>query len=67
MDSSPVIAKDVVVVGSGDGRIYMIDANKGEKIWSYEIGKPISSTPAIIKNLVVVGCEDGSVYAFGNR
>jgi outer membrane protein assembly factor BamB len=55
----------MVIVGSGDGRIYMIDLNKGEKIWSYEIGKPISSTPAVIKNMVVVGSEDGSIYAFG--
>jgi outer membrane protein assembly factor BamB len=43
----------------------MIDLNKGENIWSYEIGKPISATPAVVKNLVVVGSEDGNVYAFG--
>jgi len=60
-----VLAKNTVIVGSGDGRIYMIDLNKGEKIWSYEIGKPIFSSPAVVKNMVVVGSEDGSVYAFG--
>ena len=58
------ITNDKVVVGSGDGRIYILDLESGEKIWSYEIGRSISSTPAVVKGKIIIGSEDGRVYCF---
>ena len=64
-DGSPVVAADKVVIASADGRIYMLDAETGEKVWSYEIGSPISGTPAIVKDRIYIGAHDGVVYSFG--
>jgi outer membrane protein assembly factor BamB len=62
-----VICGDRLVVGSEDGRLYIISLDKGEEIWSYEIGEGILSSPAVASGKVVIGSEDGSVYAFGTK
>jgi len=67
VESSPVIAKDKVIVASGDGRIYILDLQNGEKIWSYEIGSAISGTPAAVEDKIIIGAEDGWVYCFGAK
>jgi outer membrane protein assembly factor BamB len=64
VDSSPVLARDTLVFGSMDGKLYLLSAKTGKEITSYEIGESISSTPAITKGKIIVGCEDGKVYAF---
>jgi outer membrane protein assembly factor BamB len=56
-----------VVVGSEDGRLYVIRLSDGSGVWSYEIGQPITSSPAVARGMVVVGCDDGYVYAFGTE
>ncbi|MCD4699949.1 MAG: PQQ-binding-like beta-propeller repeat protein, partial [Phycisphaerae bacterium] len=65
VDSSPAVCGDRVVVGSGDGRLYMLRLSDGKELWSYEIGRPITASPAIAGLAVIVGSEDGTVYAFG--
>ncbi|HEC03167.1 MAG TPA: Pyrrolo-quinoline quinone, partial [Phycisphaerales bacterium] len=67
VDSSPVICGGKVVVGSEDGRLYILKLSDGSKLWSYETGQPITSSPAVAGGIVVVGCDDGYVYAFGDR
>ncbi len=49
-----VICGDKVVVGSSDGRLYMIRLSDGRKIWSYEIGSAIVSSPAVVKNRLIL-------------
>ena len=56
-----------VVVGSDDGRLYVVSLEKGQELWSYEAGQPIGSSPAVAEGKVVVGCEDGTVYCFGGK
>jgi outer membrane protein assembly factor BamB len=65
VDSSPVICGDKVVVGSEDGRLYLLRLSDGTRIWSYEMGQAVTSSPAVAAPTVVVGCDDGYVYAFG--
>jgi len=65
VDSSPVICGDKVIVGSEDGRLYMIRLWDGTEVWSYEIGQAVTSSPAVVEGMVVVGSDDGYVYAFG--
>ena len=67
VDSSPVICGDKVVVGSEDGRLYVLRLSDGTKVWSYETGQPVTSSPAVARGMVVVGCNDGYVYAFGAK
>lgn len=65
IDGSPVIAGDKVFIGSGDGRIYMLDLKSGEELWNYEIGSSISVSPAIIDGMLIIAASDGRIYAFG--
>jgi len=53
------------VVGSSDGRIYILDLNDGSKKWSYEIGAAITGSPAVTAGKIIIGADDGTVYAFG--
>jgi hypothetical protein len=64
-DSSPVVAGDKVVVGSDDGRLYLVSLKDGGELWHYEIGQPVGSSPAVLDGKVIVGSEDGQVYCFG--
>jgi len=71
IDSSPVICGDKVVVGSDDGRLYLLRLADGRKLWSYLIGEAISGSPAVVAGpgradaTVVIGADNGRVYAFG--
>jgi outer membrane protein assembly factor BamB len=53
------------VVGSDDGRLYILDLKDGELIWSYEIGAAISGSPAVAQGKICIGADDGHVYLFG--
>ena len=55
-----------MVVGSDDGRLYVVSLDGGKELWSYEIGQAVGSSPAIAAGKIIVGSEDGSVYCFGN-
>ena len=61
--SSPTIAGDVVVVGSGDGSVYAFDAATGTVRWQFRTGGRVRSTPAISGDVVYAASFDGSVYA----
>ena len=64
MDSSPIICDSRVIVGSEDGRLYMLALNNGQQLWSYQIGAPVMSSPAVSDAMLIVGANDGCVYAF---
>jgi outer membrane protein assembly factor BamB len=71
VDSSPVVCDSKVVVGSEDGRLYLLSLADGKELWSYTIGDPVISSPAVVRapnrpdSMVIVGADDGMVYAFG--
>ena len=67
VDSSPVVCGDKVVVGSEDGRLYIVGLNDGKQVWTYEVGQPIESSPAVADGKIVIGSNDGSVYCFGAK
>ena len=67
VDSAPVICGGKVIVGSDDGRLYVVSLDTGKEIWSYETGQPVESSPAVAGGRVVVGCNDGNVYCFGEK
>ena len=65
IDGSPAVCDGKVVVGSDDGRLYVVSLRDGKEIWSYELGQPIESSPAVAGGRIVIGCNDGAVYCFG--
>jgi outer membrane protein assembly factor BamB len=54
-----------VVVGSDDGRLYVLDLASGERRWAYDVGEAIAASPAFAGGLILIGAEDGVLYAFG--
>lgn len=62
--SSPTLSGGRVYFGSGDGRVYAVDAASGAVAWSAETGGRVRSTPAVHGGRVYVGSADGVVYAF---
>jgi outer membrane protein assembly factor BamB len=68
--SSPVVADDVVYVGSEDRKLYAyaVGCSNGgaacTPLWTATTGSGISSSPAVADGVVYVGSEDGKLYAF---
>ncbi len=61
--SSAAIYNDMVYFGSYDGRIYCLNGNTGEKIWSVSISSTvIFSSPAVCYGYVYVGTADNYMY-----
>ena len=61
--SSPVVVDGLVLVGSGDGHLYALDAASGKGKWRVQTGGRVRSSPAVSDGIVYVGSMDGSVYA----
>lgn len=61
--SSPVVFGDTVFVGSGDRRLYAVDAASGEERWRFETGGRVESSPSVDSGTVYVGSDDGYLYA----
>ena len=65
VDSSPAIAGNRVVIGGGDGKLYVLDLGSGKLVWEFESGAGFSASPAIGNGRIIIGDVDGRVYAFG--
>ncbi len=62
--SSPVVTGDLVIFGSTDGYIYLLDRSTMKERQKIYIGAPIASSPAISGNALFIAAYDGNVYAF---
>jgi outer membrane protein assembly factor BamB len=62
--SSPVHVDGTVIFGSGDGRVYALDARTATERWRASTGGRVRSSPAVADGRVYVGSADGRVYAF---
>ena len=62
-----MVCNDKVIVGSDDGRLYLLSLDKGAEVWSYEVGQALQSSPAVGGHRVVIGSDDGRVYCFGAK
>lgn len=61
--SSPAIAPGRLYLGDTSGRFYALDPEKGETIWVFKSGVPISSSPLVIGNTVFFGTKTGDLYS----
>ena len=65
--SSATLDGGTVYIGSGDGRLYALDAGTGRERWQFPTGRAISSTPAVAGSLVFVGSRDNTFWAVDAR
>jgi outer membrane protein assembly factor BamB len=61
--SSPARAGALLLVGSDDGSLHAVAADKGTPAWSQSVGGKVRATPAVSGDLAVVGGFDGRVLA----
>lgn len=61
--SAPTISDGVVYVGSGDNKLYAIDADSGAERWHFDAKDKVLSTPAVADGRVFFGSFDHHVYA----
>ncbi|WP_211265558.1 outer membrane protein assembly factor BamB family protein [Actinacidiphila oryziradicis] len=52
-----------VYVGSGDGKVYALDAVTGTERWTHTTGDAVDSSPAVVGGTVYVGSNDHMLYA----
>jgi len=61
--TAPVAAAGMILMADTDRHtVYAVDADQGQKRWSYTAGARIDSPPTIHENTAVFGCRDGWVY-----
>jgi outer membrane protein assembly factor BamB len=61
--SSPVIVDGTLVIGSGDGNVYALEAATGAELWRFATAGRVRSSPAVVDGVVYVGSADGRLYA----
>ena len=63
IDSPPVIADGLVLVGNREAFLFAIDARTGEERWRFATGNWISQSAAVAGDRAFVGDEDGGLFA----
>lgn len=61
--SSPTVLAQTVYVGSGDHRIYALDAQSGALRWKFETGNVVHASPAVAAGVLYIGSWDRNLYA----
>lgn len=65
--SSPVLWEDLLILGSGDGHIYALDALSGTLKWKFRTGNVVHASPAVAEGVVYIGSWDRNLYALEAR
>jgi eukaryotic-like serine/threonine-protein kinase len=60
---SPAVVNGVAYIGSADGRLYAIDAERGTVKWTLKTGARVASSPAVADGMVFVESYDDTLYA----
>ncbi|HII98396.1 MAG TPA: PQQ-binding-like beta-propeller repeat protein [Methanoregula sp.] len=64
VSNTPAIVGGVVYTGSGDGKMYALDADTGIEYWNFSVFSLNESySPAVTEGRVYFGSTDGKVYA----
>jgi outer membrane protein assembly factor BamB len=61
--TTPALTQDTLFVGTGSGALLALQANNGNRLWSYQTGGSFFSTPVVAENTVYIGANDGCIYA----
>ncbi len=59
---TPAWSDELLVFGSGDGKIYAVDSS-GKEVWQHEVGLPVYGWPLITGGTVYIGDNGGRMHA----
>ena len=59
----PILADDILYTGSGNGTLYALDVQTGEKLWSTDGFSQLENSGAVGGDILVAGGYDGRVRA----
>ena len=62
VNGKPRLAGDVVLVGTGQGRLHALDPDTGALQWTAEAGRGFDATPVVVGTTVVAPSFDGIVH-----
>ncbi len=60
---SPVVAGDAVLIGSGDGNLYALEASTGREKWRADLAGAVASAPAVAGGTIFVTSRERNVTA----
>lgn len=60
--ASPVVINNNILIGSGDGNLYYLDAKKGKLKWKFKTNGEIRATPLVHEKTIYQPSNDGYVY-----
>jgi outer membrane protein assembly factor BamB len=63
VNSSPVVYKNTVYIGSDDQRLYALNADKWGLKWTFDTGGKITNAPTVYRDNVYFSSRDFKVYA----
>ncbi len=66
MWAAPVRYRDLLAGGGIDGRLYMVEAERGDVLSRNEFPAPISAAPGVVDGRLVIATWDGWLWAFGD-
>jgi outer membrane protein assembly factor BamB len=66
-ESSPLVIRDRVFVGSQSGTVYALSAKSGRVLWRYQAGGPVKGALAYSRGRLFLGDYGGSVTALRPR
>ncbi|HIN23381.1 MAG TPA: hypothetical protein EYM73_03245 [Dehalococcoidia bacterium] len=61
--STPAVDKGVAYFGSHDHKVYAVDLNNGDELWSFETAGVVAGKPLVFDGKVFAGSFDKSFYA----
>lgn len=63
--STPLLAKNMVLVGAYDNNLYALTTDKGQFVWKFPANDGIAGTPTIYNESVFIGSADKYLYSIG--
>lgn len=66
-ESSPLLHKGVLYVGSWDGNVHAIRAKTGRRVWTHQTGNRVNTSAAYSKGRIFIANQDGTLFALNAR
>lgn len=61
--TAPLVQDGKLYIGASDGKLYILNADSGALVQTYQTGGPILSSPIIYNDILLFGSNDDTLYA----